>query len=423
VVLLTKLKRLSFCLPEKSSCLVVVDQMVVSIGNFLVVVLLARFLGVDDFGRFTIAWLILLFSSSLVMAVVVFPMLSTAPQLKGGEKKEYIVGCIGSYLFGSAIWVFVGVVAYVLSSHIESGGIRTLIFPLIVCVVFVNLQEVCRRSLVALNKMRLVLISDVVTYGGRFILVVAFGLFDGLSIEIGLWLCAGSSVFGVLVCASTLGFQGGLYSCTITAWRTNKGSAKWLLPSGVMQWTSINLFVVCAAYLIGPASVATLRVCQSLLSVFNVLIQGLENLIPPKASLIYSEGGKSALKNYLVRCSLVGTLPFLGLIVFSFLWGEFVVVAIYGGDYENITSILTIYSISYVFMYLVVPVRAGLRTIGKTKIWFLSYLVSSLFSICLVYYLETTYFLVGAVSGMLIANIIIIAISSAGLRTFLLGRS
>ncbi len=58
----------------------ILDQGMVSAVNFLTGILLARHLGVEEFGRFTLVWMLVLFMSSFQLALIVSPMLSIGPK-------------------------------------------------------------------------------------------------------------------------------------------------------------------------------------------------------------------------------------------------------------------------------------------------------------------------------------------------------
>lgn len=56
--------------------LVFLDQIIVSGSNFLLGILLARNLGIEEYGQFALLWLIVLFFSSLQLSFIVSPMLT-----------------------------------------------------------------------------------------------------------------------------------------------------------------------------------------------------------------------------------------------------------------------------------------------------------------------------------------------------------
>ena len=58
------------------------DQALVSGSNFLSTIIIARILGLHDFGIFATLWIILLFINSLHVSTIVFPMMSLVPKQK-----------------------------------------------------------------------------------------------------------------------------------------------------------------------------------------------------------------------------------------------------------------------------------------------------------------------------------------------------
>ena len=72
--LLQKLKAYS------STILALTDQAVVSGSNFLIGIVLARVLGIDDYGLFVLLWMMVLFGKSINQAFVTRPMMTLAPK-------------------------------------------------------------------------------------------------------------------------------------------------------------------------------------------------------------------------------------------------------------------------------------------------------------------------------------------------------
>lgn len=53
------------------------DQTMICGVNFLTAILVARYLGDDEFGRFTLAWMVVLFVKNLQHAMIVSPMMGS----------------------------------------------------------------------------------------------------------------------------------------------------------------------------------------------------------------------------------------------------------------------------------------------------------------------------------------------------------
>lgn len=69
------------------------DQAMVSGTNFLTGILFARFLGVEEFGRFTLTWMAVLFINSIQMAMITVPMMSIGPK-QTKDKAPYYYGAV-----------------------------------------------------------------------------------------------------------------------------------------------------------------------------------------------------------------------------------------------------------------------------------------------------------------------------------------
>ena len=65
------------------------DQTMVSGVNFLTGILLSRYLGLEEFGRFTLAWMAVLFVNSLQHAAIISPMMSIGPKQPEAEAPAY----------------------------------------------------------------------------------------------------------------------------------------------------------------------------------------------------------------------------------------------------------------------------------------------------------------------------------------------
>src|SRR6185369_3713182 len=65
------------------------DQGLVSGANFVTNVLLARALGIKEYGVFALAWTAVMFANSLQYALIVTPMMSVGPKQEPEERPSY----------------------------------------------------------------------------------------------------------------------------------------------------------------------------------------------------------------------------------------------------------------------------------------------------------------------------------------------
>ena len=79
---------------KNSTILVYSDQLVVSGFSFLSSVIMARFLGVQGFGIYSIAWLGVLIASSINQPFIISPMLTLSARKNKEEKNRYLQALI-----------------------------------------------------------------------------------------------------------------------------------------------------------------------------------------------------------------------------------------------------------------------------------------------------------------------------------------
>ncbi len=93
------------------------DQVMVSGVNFLTNILIARFLGLEDFGRFSLLWLLILLINSLQIALIISPMQSigsqqsdqAAPSYYGAVLAQQLIAGTMSFLF---VYLFISASGY-----------------------------------------------------------------------------------------------------------------------------------------------------------------------------------------------------------------------------------------------------------------------------------------------------------------------
>src|SRR5580698_11588362 len=122
------------------------DQAIVSASNFLNNVMLARFMGLREFGIFVLAWMSVMFVNSLQTALIVSPMMSIGPKQEEKDRPSYF----GAVVFQEICLVsfcFVLVFAAVSSSGriFHHADLKHLALPLAVSAFAYQAQDFLRR--------------------------------------------------------------------------------------------------------------------------------------------------------------------------------------------------------------------------------------------------------------------------------------
>ena len=383
------------------------DQSVVSATNFLTNVILARFMGLREFGIFALAWMSVLFVNSIQYALVVSPMMSVGPkQEKEARSSYYGAVLLQELVLVSVCFVVVYAGLRLVGDHIRHVDVGYLAIPLAISAFAYQAQDFFRRYFFATMQGRRAFLDDALSYLTQLPILVVLHRIHRLNSVTALWAMAGTSLLGLVV--------GWLWYERVTFHRTRIKSvitqhwkiARWLTASAILQWTSGNLFVVAAPVYYGAAAAGVLKASQNLMGATHIWFQGLDNVVPPEAARRLHEGGVRRMLAY-VRSVLFkwGGLT----LVFALVMGaapSFWLRLIYGPQMAQYGYVLRLYALFYVLFFVGGPLRAGLLALEFTAPVFWSYLAMTVFSVSLSFPMAKWLRLDGVMIGLLGTQVI-----------------
>lgn len=357
------------------------DQSIVSATNFLTNVMLARFMGLREFGVFALAWMSVLFVNSLQNALIVAPMMSIGPRQEEKDRPSYFGAVVLQELvLVSFCFVLVYSVLKVSGNFVRFSEIRQLAFPLAVSAFAYQMQDFLRRYFFATHQSRRALADDALSYLTQLPILLLLHRAGHLNSATALWAMAGTSLLGLLpgfLWMERLEFNWvRIRAVSGRHWRISR----WLSASAVLQWTSGNLFVIAAPVYYGAAAAGVLKASQNLMGVTHVWFQGLDNVVPVETARRLHEGGVRSMLGY-TRSILMkwGGLTLLFAIVIA-VAPAFWLRLLYGPEMVQYGYVLRLYALLYVVVFLGGPLRAGLQALEFTVPIFWSYLAMTAFA-------------------------------------------
>lgn len=392
------------------------DQAVVSATNFLTSVMLARFMGLREFGVFTLAWMAVLFVNSLQFALIVAPMMSIGPR----QEEEDRPGYFGAVVFQEMVLVFccfaaVLVVLKVFGNFFPHAGLQQLALPLAVSAFAYQLQDFVRRYFFATSQSRRALADDALSYLVQLPILYLLYRAGSLNSATALWAMAGTSLVGLVpgwLWMEPLNFNWErIRAVSRRHWRVSR----WLCASALLQWTSGNLFLIAAPICYGAATAGVLRASQNLMGVTHVWFQGLDNVIPVETARRLHEGGVRSMLAY-TRSILMkwGGLTLLFALVMAAAPG-FWLRLLYGQQMVQYGYILRLYALLYVIFFIGGPLRACLQALEFTVPIFWSYLAMTAFAFIFAFPMAKWLGLSGTMLGLLGTQILFQGIVAAAL--------
>ena len=396
------------------------DQGMVSAVNFLTGILLARYLGLHEFGRFSLAWMAVLFVNSLQAGLIISPMMSIGPQQAKDDVPVYygiVVAQQVAFAALAAVLLFAGVRASALL--LPEWSVEHLALPLAATALAFQLQEFLRRYFFSRGRGGAAFLNDAISYLGQ--LAVLLWLFQVITLDTAgaLWVIAATSALAVAVGTLSVGRlawrRAALSAVTGRQWR----SAKWLTASALMQWASGNLFIMTAGALLGVNAVGGLKAAQNLMGVTHVLFQGLENVVPVRAASHYRQDGSAGLTAYLRDVAWVNALATALVAFVAAAAPAFWLALVFGDAYAAYGDLVRWFAVIYLLVSLLLPLRAGLRAVEHTHPIFTAYLATTIFSLAAAYPLVRWLELTGVMAGiLLLQGLMLVVLWRAARKSF-----
>lgn len=384
--------------------LVLSNQMVFSGGSFLITLLLARLLK-DDFGLY----------ASIVLSIYLFVSLCNALIIQPLQVTLATVDNVEAYTAFS-FWGQITLIAIInLSSFIalsidwpKLADYQALKYGLIALSTGFLLHDFFRKLLLAQAKVLEALILDITMVSGQLIALFVLWLNDIKSPNLVLiclaWSYLPSALYGIWLTKPKLKYlrESALYL------HTHYTQGRWLVLTALVQWWSSNLFVVASGVFIGKQALGAFRLAQSLFGVINIILQTFENYALPEAARLYAHSTQSA-ATYIKHISR-RVLPLFGAILLGlFLFSDQVIFLAGGETFKDYGFVIKGMSILYIFIFIGIPIRMAMRVKILNSHFFLGYLFSLVFSLISFNYLLSKWELNGAIIGLAISQIIVLA--------------
>ena len=385
------------------------DQVMVSGSNVLTGILLARFLGVDGFGAYSLAWAVLLLVASVHLPLIVGSMMSIGPKQSAEEAPAYygavIIQNLAVAVAGAAIVI---VAAKVSGWLVPVWGVERLALPLGLATFAAVWQEFFRRYFFTRGRPAVAFTVDAVRYVSQIAILLAFFLLIPGVIDAGLalWIIAGSAA---LPAAVSLKFVGAVeYRASVVASVTARHyhASKWMVMSQPIEWASEYVFMFAAGTFLGTAAVGALRASQNVAAVTSILFLGLLNVVPARAARHLHEGGMAGMSAYLRRVTLTAGSATVAICLVLALTPAFWLGLLFGGEFTGYGELLRWWCLYYVINFFALPLRSGFRAMEKTRPVFTSWLVGAGFAMISVGFVIPWFGLRGAVIGAVLTKAI-----------------
>lgn len=301
-----------------------VDQGVVSFGNFLLNILLARTLKVEDYGEFALFLGAIFILRTIDYSLISYP-LSVRMCVAGDEERAGLLG--NTILLATALSLVLVVVMALGTTLLE---VDNIVLPACLCYLCWQAQETFRRSLLADFRYREAVAGDGIAYVGQAMLIALLARLDAVTLSTALYMMSVTFGIGAMMHASKLRYTWPNVAEARLMAREYLSIGMWSLVNYQLVLARVQLLPWMLAALAGTAATASLQAGLNIANMMNPIIFGIGNAVPQVAAHAYRTGGLIGASRTASGYVLFGLIPILLISAAGILMPDMLLRTVYG---------------------------------------------------------------------------------------------
>jgi O-antigen/teichoic acid export membrane protein len=384
---------------------VLADQAVVSGSSFVTNILIARALGIADYGKFSVILLIQLFMLSIQQAISTGVLQVMVQRYDRKERHFYIKGVFYAQCLFFLLLSGICLCLFFISPAL-TNGYPGLFAPALIGTILFLAQDFLRKTLLTVGQESRAFCIDALTNLIQLAVLAGLMITGHLSLAIVCWTIGLTFIPSVALGIAWVKPGQASFKAIRNAFHVHREQGGWMLLSALLQWFAGNLFVVAAGWWLGLAALGALRLAQYTFGMLNVVLQAIENYTLPKASR--SHDTPAQFNRYLqqvLKKSLVLIGPLLLLVV---LFAKPLLAFSGGPAYTRYAYVMYGLAATYLLILAGIPVRIALRTKLLNRSYFTGYALATLFSLLAGKWLILQWGLTGVLTGLFASQLILL---------------
>ena len=379
------------------------DQALISLANFITMLVLARELSINSFGQFV------LINTGLQIVLSFQGPLITQPHnvlaFRHGDEnyRTYTSTCLFAQA-GLALLTLVvfGLIAAIIGTWDRSTG--TLVLFMAFAAMAWQGQEFFRRIMYTEERPARAFVNDLASYGGQV-------LFIGVMLATGI-LSAGAAIIAIAVTSSiaaTLGFIQTRHSFDgrfrLDYLRSNWRHSRWLVGAAGSSLINRHLWYYMLALLSGSAATATFAAVSILLRPIGILVTSIETMLPTHlARRLTSSGRLHGFQAHRPAFMLAPVIAVYSLLIVA--GGDTMLGFLYGDTYQDQTILIFLFAVYYSLAYLQAILDSTLRALDQTRPIFVASIAAAVLTLTVGWALTGWLSVEGAALGVILNSIV-----------------
>ncbi|MGO8846969.1 MAG: polysaccharide biosynthesis C-terminal domain-containing protein [Methylocella sp.] len=375
-----------------------IDQGVVSLGNFSVNIFIARQLAPSDYGTFALL-MGGLYALQIVNSSLIFYPMSVRMAVSHGDDEKVLGAALRLFV------LFLSPLCILLVLTLFAFDLSRILPATLAYFTLWQLQEALRRGLFARFRIKAAIIGDTVSYLGQIGIIFGLIAAGSLSLPNLIWGMAATSGLAAVIQARQLrlSLRGPLHLRLVLIDFWSIGS--WSLANNLISYLRFYIFIGMLGFGWGAAAAASFQAVLNVLNLANPVIMGLCNIIPQTVARARAGGGRlawSSARPYI----LLGVPPIFLYYAVTFTASDFVLHVFYGpmSPYVELSLPLRILAIAFAVSYGVEMICSFLHGIDAPRLALVINTIGLIPALILVFPFTSMFGLVGSCAALAIAN-------------------
>jgi O-antigen/teichoic acid export membrane protein len=369
------------------------DQGIVSSGNFLSNIFLARAVSEYDYGTFALLFMILLALNNVHASLITYQISVRASTCDHSTARKFI----GSGLLATILLSLL--LAIPLAIACLAVGQPRLIPLAIPAMLLWQLQETVRRGLMARLRFAEACIGDALSFLGQAAIIFYLAHHGKATIANVFIAMAATSLVAMLVQILQLGFVQ-ITTALIPEFARNGWSmGRWLLMNNLLSVLNLQAIGWIIATFHGREQVAQIQAISNILGMTHPVLMGLSALIVPATAKARANGGTRHGARVAFTYAAMGAAMLIPIYLVIALIPHDVLYAFYKNKYIDCTGLLRIIALVYSIDFIGQMMGAMLSGLEQTRSVFLASLCMGVVTVLFTVPLAIKFGILGALIG------------------------
>jgi len=350
--------------------LVLGDQAVTSLGNFVGIAIIARIIGIEAFGAFVVVWLLANLAQMLVNAILIAPMINDRARLSRWRHAAHDRVLLEQAIALSVLFaVLFGLFASGLRLLSPSSALWGSDLWAMACIFSVSLAEYLRRRAFGVRRVSLALVQDGLRYAvlcttGLLVLAGTFELPQRTETAFQLVTLASAVSIATGVILSGWGRPDAALRAVL--FRRQSRFAATMAAERLLGFLAGNTQFFIIGVVLGPAALGGTRAAYNVARLSSVTIQAAENWLP--ARLAQQRSDRSRLWHS--AWHMAGVFVAVQAVIFAgfLVLGSWLMSQFYGAEFGPYGYLVVYFAAYQVLVGTAVAFRSYFQVLGRGAI-------------------------------------------------------